>query len=142
MNDKLKKQFVSYNIALELKSIGFEEFCIYAYCNKGGWNKYEMIKEPIIQILKTDGNPFGQFYKGKNFNGNYDPNKNKIQCSAPLYSQVIDWFQENHNIYIGKTGYDDGKNPKRWVYHVDSYYIPEQTLESAIMYAINKIKNK
>ena len=98
MNDKLKKQFVSYNIALELKSIGFDEL----------------------------------YYKE-----DFD-----LMVSSPTYSQVIDWFEENHNIYIGKTGYDDGKSPKRWVYHVDNYYIPEQTLENAIMYAINKIKNK
>ena len=33
MNDKLIKQFVNYNIALELKSIGFDEPCL-AYYNK------------------------------------------------------------------------------------------------------------
>lgn len=114
MNDKLIKQFVSYNIALELKSIGFNEKCLgYYFENK----LYTEESGDVVKYFKSDLN-------------------------APIYSQVIDWFEENYNIYIGKTGYDDGKSPKRWVYHVDSYYIPEQTLESAIMYAINKIKNK
>ena len=120
MNDKLIKQFVNYNIALELKSIGFDEPCLAYYNKKELFSFTQICNEPL--------------------KGHYIKMSNRL-CT-PTFSQVIDWFEENHNIYIGKTGYDDGKSPKRWVYHVDSYYIPEQTLESAIMYAINKIKNK
>jgi len=100
----MTNEFIPYEQALELKELGFDELCIYAWCNKGGWNKYKMIKEPITQILKTDGNPFGGFFSGKNWNKEIIPNtKNSIKCSAPLYQQAFRWFREKYNLrgFIG-----------------------------------------
>ncbi len=97
----MEKEFIPYEQALALKELGFDEPCLYAWCNKGGWNKYEMIKEPIVQILKNDGNPFGQFFNGKNWNKEIIPNtKNSIQCSAPLYQQSFRWFRKKYGYYV------------------------------------------
>jgi hypothetical protein len=59
---------------------------------------------------------------------------------APLYQQVVDWFEKEHQIFIGKTGYNDGVTPKRFVYHVDSLYCDEQSYDGAIKEAIKIIK--
>ena len=93
------KDFVTHEQASALKELGFNEPCIYAWCNKGGWNKYQMVKEPIVQVLRTDGNPFGQYFNGKNWNAEFSPNKNQIQCSAPTYPQAFKWFREKYNLH-------------------------------------------
>lgn len=86
--------FVDFDLAKKLKEKGFDTPCIYAYCETGGWNKYTQKREPITYILRTDGNPFGTYYSGNNWNKKYETNKNKIQCSAPTISQVLKWFRD------------------------------------------------
>jgi hypothetical protein len=93
-------EFVSFEIATKLKEKGFDRPCIYAYCEVGGWNKYKQVHEPITHILKTDANPFCTFYTGKNWNREYETNKNKIRCSAPTISQVLKWLREEKKIYL------------------------------------------
>lgn len=93
-------EFVTFKIAKKLKEKGFNIPCIYAYCEKGGWNMYRQVHEPITHILRTDGNPFGSFYIGKNWNVEYKTNKNKIRCSAPTISQVLKWLREEKKIHI------------------------------------------
>jgi hypothetical protein len=92
--------FVTFEIAKKLKEKGFQEDCIYAYCEKGGWNRYTQKHEHITYILRTDGNPFGSFYTGKNWNKKYETNKNKIHCSAPTISQVLKWLREEKKIHV------------------------------------------
>ena len=74
--------------------------CIYAYCETGGWNKYTQKHEPITYVLRTDGNPFGTYYTGKNWNIEYEKNKNKIRCSAPTIWNVLKWLREEKGIFI------------------------------------------
>lgn len=93
-------EFVNFNLAKKLKDLGFNEPCIYAYCEKGGWNMYTQKHEPITYILRTDGNPFGTYYTGKKWNKEYKTNKNKIQCSAPTISQVLKWLRDDKKIYV------------------------------------------
>lgn len=90
----MNKEFIPYEQALALKELGFDESCMYAWCI----TLEHRIKYDGKMSLKTDGNPFGQFYKGKSFNGKYSPNKNKIQCSAPTFSQAFRFFREKYNI--------------------------------------------
>ena len=95
------KDFVPYNESLELKQLGFDDNCDYAYCEKGGRNKYTGKIEPLTYILRTDGNPFGQYFKGKNWNLDYNPNKNKVKCSALKFSQAFNFFREkDYNSHI------------------------------------------
>lgn len=94
----MEKEFIPYKQALALKELGFDKLCMYAYCEKGGWNKYKCIKEPIAIILRCNGNPFGAYDNGRNWNKQYDVNKNKIQCSAPTFSQAFKWLREKYNI--------------------------------------------
>ena len=111
----MEKEFVPYEIAFELKELGFDEPCMYAWCI----TPKHRVEYDGKMSLKTDGNPFGQFYKGKSFNGNYNPNKNRIQCSAPLYQQVFRWFREKHNLYacIERVEYIDS-NEKGFQWYI------------------------
>lgn len=93
-------EIVSFEIAKKLKEKGFDYPCIYAYCEKGGWNMYTQKHEPITYQLRTDGNPFGSFYIGKNWNIKYERNKNKIKCSAPTISQVLKWLREEKKMFV------------------------------------------
>jgi hypothetical protein len=122
----MEKYFLPYKLALELKKLGFDEPCLAGYNFKDrrtGQFTYPSAKEPNTTSEAR------VYHKDKKIVG------------ALLYQQIIDWFEKEHNIFIGKTCYDDGKTPKRWVYHVDSYYVQEQSYDGAIRYAIDKIKN-
>lgn len=77
----MKKQFVTYEIALRLKELGFDEECICRY------NSYGALKH-CISGTNPDIDDYISFNK-------YDD-----RLLAPLYQQVIDWFREKHNIDI------------------------------------------
>ena len=98
------EDFVSFDLAKKLKDKGFDIPCIYAYCEQGGWNMYTQKHEPITHKLRTDGNPFGSFYVGKNWNIEYERNKNKIRCSAPTISQVLKWLRNEKEYHIEFVG--------------------------------------
>ncbi len=66
----MNKEFITYNQALALKELGFDEPCIKYY-----W---------------TDG----MFVKGYEEPFNYNKRDNVI--SAPLYQQAFRWFREKH----------------------------------------------
>ena len=104
----MTEDFVSFDLAKKLKEKGFNVPCIYAYCEKGGWNSYTQKHEPITYILRTDGNPFGAYYTGDNWNKAYKPNKNKIRCSAPTISQVLKWLRDSNAIHIHICLYSKG----------------------------------
>jgi hypothetical protein len=125
----MEKYFLPYELALALKELGLDEPCFGFYYEE----EFELnVKGDTLDIIPKKFNSC--FVKEtKHFQ--------KLMVSAPLYQQVIDWFEKEHNIFIGKTCYDDSRTPKRWVYHVDNYYVQEQSYDGAIRYAINKIKN-
>jgi hypothetical protein len=70
----MKNEFVSYEIALALKELGFEEPCF------GAWVNNELFitenEKPKIQSLSIN------------------------QCTAPLYQQCWRWFREKYNITV------------------------------------------
>lgn len=72
---KVKEQFVSYEIALKLKELGFDEECLGSYC----------------QTPKFDE---GTFSLGREYS-----------IKAPLWQQVIAWFRDNYDIHIGFAPY-------------------------------------
>lgn len=116
------ENFIPYNLAVKLKEKEFNVSCIYAYCKQGGWNKYTQKHEPITYILRTDGNPFGTYYIGKNWNKEYKTNKNKIQCSAPTISQVLKWLRDEKRIDAGAIW--DNRDGK-WVGYVNEMDMPD-----------------
>ena len=69
----MNKEFVTYEQALELKELGFDEPC---------FGYYIELRNPKEGILTTD-----KVLKG--FDG----------VSAPTFSQAFRWFRENHQIF-------------------------------------------
>ena len=108
----MELKLVSFELAKKLKEIGFDYNCIYAWYKKGGWNKYTRKHDPVEYILRTDGNPFGSYFKGKNWNVNKN-NKNII-CSAQTLELAKMWFRNEHNLVINVDwhNYDEDDNYK------------------------------
>ena len=76
----MKEQFVTYEIALKLKELGFDEECL-AYFNN---DKYR-------DLICTCENGMDGDFTVHHYSGD---------VNAPLWQQVIDWF-DNKNIIIG-----------------------------------------
>jgi hypothetical protein len=70
---EMNKEFIPYELALELKQLGFTEPCFTWY-----WDDMELYN-----------NGFGY--------GNYNKNPNLI--SAPTYSQAFRWFRERYKLH-------------------------------------------
>jgi hypothetical protein len=93
----MEKEFVSYEQAVALKELGFDEKCLTTYIYKGGlnsiWNvlSYQIENEYLFENTCDDL---------------WDTNStNKNDCiSAPLKQQVFGWFREKYeyipHIYI------------------------------------------
>jgi len=98
----MKNLFVPYKLALQLKKKGFNEDCFAGYsCITKGNSKhhYLIIKEGI-----NEGTWIGY---------------HKIVLLAPLYQQVIDWFDKKGiHIDITPEFYKDGIN---WNFQVFEY---------------------
>ena len=71
----MKEQFVTYEIALKLKELGFNEKC-FGYFGIQNEVEIEISYNSDLNLIR------------RNF------------ISAPLWQQVIDWFKEKYNIWI------------------------------------------
>lgn len=80
----MEKEFVSYEIALELKQLGFDEPCI----GKFYYNQLEI----------------GGIWTNNDFKEDPD-----IFISAPLYQQVFRWFREKYGVYARPDKFDVDK---------------------------------
>ena len=80
-----QNQFCSYEIALKLKELGFNELCFGFYYNE---NNFEIAIPDVVKVMCDKFN----------------------YIKAPLWQQVIEWFRNLHNIYIWisySKGYDN-----------------------------------
>jgi hypothetical protein len=73
---KIQDKFIPYNLALELKHLGFDEPCFATYFTVGAW-----------QIDCTEG----ALNLKRNEAGEYT-------ILAPLWQDALDWFREQHNL--------------------------------------------
>ena len=89
----MEKEFAPYEIALELKELGFDEPC----CA----NMFDYSK-PHINTNITNRVRFYNVQNSKDFNKQYVPIhliNIDIFVSLPLYQQVFRWFREKHKLY-------------------------------------------
>jgi len=125
---EMKKQFVSYEIALALKELRFDDFYMFGWYIKDDGSKF-------AKSLHIIGNGF--FY----FNPEY--------CvKAQLWQQVIDWFRTKHKLHITITS----QSQESWQWHIqfphdslnkmwqEDYYSYEEAREAAILEAIKIVK--
>ncbi len=89
--NNLKKEFVPYTEALELKQLGFDEPCFTWY-----WDDNVLYK--------------GLEYRNHNTKAHY--------VSTPTYSQAFRWFREKHNhksCIMFRTSMKDNKEYYDWL---------------------------
>ena len=121
----MKKEFIPYKLALELKELGFDEPCLGNYKKTGGLH---------ILHYGTCGST-----KSDNFN-----------ILAPLYQQAFRWFREKYNLnslIIDSKSYD-------WYFDINDMKIDDvisevlyfKTYEEAELECLKKlieiVKNK
>ena len=138
-NEYIKEQFVTYEIALKLKELGFDKDCFASICTS---HPNELIP-----------------YRGYPIEGNEDTHFSTINnltvsnmwIAVPLWQQVIDWFREKYkiNCVVGYT--DDDKEefmaiidrPNQDIDYnmnpTESYY---EAREQTILKAIELCQNK
>lgn len=79
----MNKQFVTYEIALKLKELGFDEKC---------FALYDAYQHNRLVYLNEDG---------RNSAGIIKTNKSmEISSLAPLWQQVTDWLDKKYNLFI------------------------------------------
>jgi hypothetical protein len=133
---EINKEFVPYELALELKQLGFDEPCFGFYRSVLGKPEVEMI------ILQTPP----RFYHLVTIPEHFD-------ILAPTFSQAFRWFRENHNLrcqinYIGglinETTWWDifiighyNTDPKEW----EMKYQPYEEAELACLKKLIEIAN-
>ena len=82
----MEKHFATYNQALALKDLGFDEDCL------GRWLAITEWEKPTGEIKLQLGVKVED----------YDKN----QCLAPLKSQVFEWFREKYNLVFNFISYN------------------------------------
>ena len=103
-HSNINNQFIPYNLALELKELGFDEECF-------GW--WSWINENTAS-----------FYSYPMSNKKMDEhNMNPKNCSAPLWQQAFEWFREKYDceaIYniIPPEAYKNNDKIKKYSWYV------------------------
>lgn len=135
----MQKEFVTYEIALKLKELGFNKECLAYYSNLDN------------QLRFT-----GLFNKNNIIVSDFSK---QLNIASPLWQQVIDFFREKYNyvIYITEIGENksfytytieikdhslfeiDGVYSK---YHGDLHKTYHKAIEQSILYTLELIKNK
>lgn len=82
----MNKEFINYEQAVELKELGFDEECF----------GYYVLAE--VRDYKNNGLDIRNEIVLNTLNG-YRKYDDKIQTSAPTYSQAFDWLLNKHHLY-------------------------------------------
>jgi len=133
----MEKQFVTYDIALTLKELGFDEPCM---------ARFEIRTNELTEVMSPKLQMFVRTESQEEFSWQI--------CSAPLWQQVIDWFMEKYDIIInvdmncmeneGFTFYVGNVKSRETIIedesygNVNSYY---DARKEAILKTIELIKN-
>ena len=80
----MEKEFIPYELALKLKTLGFDEPCFGFYLEDGTWTPASYSREGTVYPSNTDLLP--------------------EWCAAPLYQQAFRWFREKYGLlsYVDK----------------------------------------
>ena len=113
----MEKQFISYELALELKELGFDEFC-FTFFKKSGFlnHRYDTI------ISNRDIN------KDSNF----------IDCTAPLWQQAFLYLWNKTGRYIIPIPNED----KEWLCMGNKYKSYEESRLECLKKLIEIVKNE
>lgn len=126
----MKHLFIPYELAVIAKEKGFNEPCLTFYCNGKLYEEEDTFEE---WFACTNEDTFGE-------------SKN---CTAPLYQQIVDWFRENHNIYLHIADVEQNQwmyyiksldKSRNMIYSMNNYKTYYESLNKAIKEAFNLLK--
>lgn len=152
----MNKQFVTYEIALAVKELGFDEECLAYYSKEAIYRDKDYNKTNFVLLsAKKRGELVGHgSIRNYLFQWLLDNNRTygelhtlSQSVTAPLWQQVIDWFREKYNYFIyiihreGKYGWKIDSNICYEDFSAIIYSTYEEAREAAILKAIEIIKN-
>jgi len=106
----MEKEFVSYELSLALKGIGYESPSPIGGYRGGAVFYYERSSE-----LFYDGLPM------------YSSSYHKGQIIAPTYSQAFRFFREKYSLYTNITKYNDENDTQdKFYYYISDGYMREE----------------
>lgn len=95
----MKKQFTTYEIALKLKALGFNEPCFKYFSDEEIRNFYKILPHGVesVDFDETTNSEIDLEYK--DYSIPEDDEELGIKyfepCAAPLWQQVVDWLETN-----------------------------------------------
>ena len=94
----MTKEFVTYELALQLKELGFDEPCL-------AWHNSERLFLENHDVMNNE------------MNRNYC-------CVLPTFSQAFRWFREKYSLFVSPNviSYEDG--PYLWFFEINSTVLP------------------
>jgi hypothetical protein len=116
----MKKEFVSYEIALALKELGFDEDCVAAY----------QINYRVGDLTWGGINGFVPYYKEQIIKHN--ETKWVKVIPAPLYQQAFRFFREKYKLesYIRPASYEEEVRYVFWILNEIKEIFPTERHES------------
>jgi hypothetical protein len=108
----MKKEFVPYGLALELKQLGFDEPC-FGYYVDGELRGINLGMEELGGV-----EPYYQRFGFHTLSNHDIDNPNKIVVTAPTYSQAFRWFRDVYNLkscIMFRTSMEDNKEYYDWL---------------------------
>ena len=106
---EIKEQFVTYEIALKLKELGFDEECLAYYSKEaiyedkdGNKTNFVLLSSKKMGELVGHGSVNNSLFKWLKENNKTSGELYTLSESvtAPLWQQVIDWLDKNHGLFI------------------------------------------
>lgn len=114
----MKKQFVTKEIALKLKELGYNDPCL----------SYFRRKTEELSICMHFGITNLEVSNNEHFDGS---------CTSPLWQQAADWLRLNHRIVVTES---PSQEVLQWFVHDIKRFQGSFTKEQAFLKAISLIK--
>ena len=111
-----EKEFVTYELALRMKQVGFDEPCLSVYTSA------EKLRVP------TKFSIVNNILNGE-YNDDFIP---VIKCVAPTWQQAFRWFRDKYNLYPSINIYND-----KWLCVIKSTVSSETEISGYVVATIN-----
>jgi len=94
----MTEQFVPYEIAIKLKEKGFDEPCF------GTYNSFsDFIQSNSEYPLNKNSDKLYDDKWLEHIQKHFPEHTPDMLCTAPLWQQAIDWFEDKHNIILSRN---------------------------------------
>lgn len=121
----MEKEFVTYEQALALKELGFDEKCLTTYTDEGRPNSIWNVNYSQIENEHFSENTFGELWNtNSSILGDF--------VCAPLKQQVFRWFMEKHECYANLSSWIHEE--ELGIYHVFEIYKVKQYSHGSIRF--------